>query len=213
MDELTDKQRDVLSRIIDRVNSTGLPPTLDELKEEFGFASKFAVVRHLEALAKKGFIERSNKARDIKILRGPDSEPLSIGKYIPSGEELLLPLIGTVTAGSPILAEENIERQITIPRYLVRSYAPCFVLRVQGYSMIRAGILDGDYVVVHSTNQAKNNDVVVALVGNEVTVKRLVTTGMQSYLKAENPQYNDIYPQEDWSIQGKVLALIRENVQ
>jgi len=213
MDELTDKQRAVLSRIIDRVNSTGLPPTLDELKEEFGFASKFAVVRHLEALAKKGFIERSNKARDIKILRGPDSEPLSIGKYIPSGEELLLPLIGTVTAGSPILAEENIERQITIPRYLVRSYAPCFVLRVQGYSMIRAGILDGDYVVVHSTNQAKNNDVVVALVGNEVTVKRLVTTGMQSYLKAENPQYNDIYPQEDWSIQGKVLALIRENVQ
>jgi repressor LexA len=79
--------------------------------------------------------------------------------------------------------------------------------------MIRAGILDSDLVIVESTNQAKNGDIIVALVGTEVTVKRLVTTGAQSYLKAENPQFDDIYPQEDWSIQGKVLALLRENVQ
>lgn len=213
MNELTDKQREVLNSIIDRINDTGVPPTLDEIKDEFGFASKFAVVRHLDALAKKGFIKRSNKARDIQILRGANREPLSVGKYLPTEEDMMLPLIGTVTAGTPIMAEENIEKHISVPRYLVRTGQPCFLLRVQGYSMIRAGILDGDYVIVQSTNQAQNNDIVVALVGNEVTVKRLVTTGQQSYLKAENPQYNDIYPQEDWSIQGKVLALIRERVQ
>ncbi len=213
MNELTDKQREILNSIIDRIHETGVPPTLDELKEEFGFASKFAVVRHLEALAKKGFIKRSNKARDIQILRGPNKEPVSVGKYLSTEDDLMLPLIGTVTAGTPILTEENIDRHMAVPRYLVRTSQACFMLRVQGYSMIRAGILDGDYVIVQSTNQAQNNDIVVALVGNEVTVKRLVTTGLQSYLKAENPQYADIYPQEDWSIQGKVLALIRERVQ
>ncbi len=212
MKDLTDKQRDVLSIIIDTINRSGLPPTLDELRERLKFASKFAVVRHLSALVKKGFIERSSKARDIRILRGPDNEPLSVGRYFPAGEEVQLPLIGTVTAGSPILAEENIDRYVTIPRSLLRSKQSCFLLRVQGYSMIRAGILDGDLVIVQSTAQAQNNDIVVALLGNEVTVKRLVSTGSQSYLKAENPQYADIYPQEDWSIQGKVLALIREKV-
>ena len=213
MKELTERQRDVLNLIIDRINRFGLPPTLDELTEALGLSSKFGVVRHLSALAKKGFIARSSKARDIRILRSPDYESLSAGGYFPSGEEMQLPLIGTVTAGSPILTEQNIERNITVPRYLVRNSQPCFVLRVQGYSMIRAGILDGDMLIIHSTKLAKNGDIVVALVGNEVTVKRLVTTGSQSYLKAENPQYEDIYPQEDWSIQGKVLALIRENVQ
>ena len=213
MKELTERQREVLNLIIDRTNRFGLPPTLEELKEALGVASKFGVVRHLSALVKKGFITRSNKARDIQILRGPDREPLTIAKYFPTGEELQLPLIGTVTAGAPILAEENIERHIVVPRYLVHSSQPCFVLRIQGYSMIRAGILDGDFVIVLSTYQAQNGDIVVALVGNEVTVKRLVTTGTQSYLKAENPQYEDIYPQEDWSIQGKVIALIREKVQ
>jgi len=213
MQEITERQREVLNLIIDRTNRYGLPPTLDELKEEMGIASKFGVVRHLAALVKKGYITRSNKARDIQVLRGPNKEPLSAGRYFPASEELQLPLIGTVTAGSPILAEENIERLITVPWYLVGSNQQCFVLRVQGYSMIRTGILDGDLVIVLSTNQANNGDIVVALVGDEVTVKRLVKTGTQSYLKAENPQYDDIYPQQDWSVQGKVLALIREKVQ
>jgi len=213
MKELTDRQSHVLQIIIDTINRTGLPPTLDELRDSLGVASKFAVVRHLSALVKKGFIARSSKARDIRVLRGPDNEPLSVGRYFPAGEELQLPLIGTVTAGSPIMAEENVDRHIAVPRYLVKTARPCFVLRVQGYSMIRAGILDGDLVLVQSTSQAQNGDIVVALVGNEVTVKRLVSTGTESYLKAENPQFEDIYPGEDWSVQGKVMALIRERVQ
>ncbi|MBN1154990.1 transcriptional repressor LexA [candidate division KSB1 bacterium] len=213
MQELTDRQQHVLRIIIDQIRRMGVPPTLDELKEKLGVSSKYGVVRHLGALVKKGYIVRSNKARDIRVLRGPDEEPYSLGQLLPKDDEYQLPLIGTVTAGAPIMAEENIDRYIAVPQYLIADSRSCFVLRVQGYSMIKAGILDGDLLIVRSTNQALNGDVVVALVGNEVTVKRLVTTGNQSYLKAENPQYDDIYPQEDWSIQGKVLALIRESVK
>ncbi|MBN2090639.1 transcriptional repressor LexA [candidate division KSB1 bacterium] len=211
--ELTDRQKQVLGIIMDRISRYGIPPTLDELKDDLGVASKFGIVRHLDALAEKGYITRSNKARDIRILRGTNKAPLSIEDYMPGEEEFQLPLIGIVTAGVPILAEQNIERMITIPKYLIYTKGTCFVLRVQGYSMIRAGIMDGDLVIVRSTNEANNGDIVVALVGNEVTVKRLVKTGSQSYLKAENPQFDDIYPREDWSVQGKVLALIREKVQ
>jgi len=213
MQDLTDRQQHVLRIIIDQIKRTGIPPTLDELRERLGISSKYGVVRHLGALVKKGYIERSSKARDIRVLRGPDKEPYSLGTLLLTDDEYQLPLIGTVTAGSPIMAEENIDQYVSIPRYLVSDKRSCFVLRVQGYSMIRAGILDGDLLIVRSTNQALNGDVVVALVGNEVTVKRLVKTGKLSYLKAENPQYNDIYPQQDWSIQGKVLALIRESVK
>jgi len=213
MQDLTDRQQHVLRIIIDQIKRTGIPPTLDELRERLGISSKYGVVRHLGALVKKGYIERSSKARDIRVLRGPDKEPYSLGTLLLTDDEYQLPLIGTVTAGSPIMAEENIDQYVSIPRYLVSDNRSCFVLRVQGYSMIRAGILDGDLLIVRSTNQALNGDVVVALVGNEVTVKRLVKTGKLSYLKAENPQYNDIYPQQDWSIQGKVLALIRESVK
>ncbi len=213
MDELTDRQRKVLQLIVDRMRRFGIPPTIDELKDELHISSKFGVVRHLEALAKKGYISRSHKARDIQVLRMPDEEAEFQASTVPSVDGVELPLIGTVTAGMPILAEENIEQHLTVPRHLVRIPQRSFMLRVQGYSMIQAGILDGDLVIVQATGDVKNGDIVVALVGNEVTVKRLVRTGMQSYLKAENPQYPDIYPQEDWSIQGKVIALIREVVQ
>lgn len=212
MQELTDRQQHVLRVIIDQIKRVGIPPTLDELKDILGVSSKYGVVRHLGALVKKGYIVRSNKARDIRVLRGPDKASYSLGRLLPQDEDYQLPLIGTVTAGAPIMAEENIDRYISVPRYLISDNQLCFMLRVQGYSMIKAGILDGDLLIVRSTNQASNGDIVVALVGNEVTVKRLVKTGRQSYLKAENPQYEDIYPREDWSIQGKVLALIRESV-
>lgn len=213
MNELTDRQKKVLKLIIGRINKFGIPPTVEELREELNIASKFGVIRHLDALVKKGYISRSNKARDIHVLQVPDDGVMPVGEYPTADSEIQLPLVGTVTAGTPILTEENVEKHITIPRYLMRSSKLSFILRVQGYSMIQAGIMDGDLVIVQSSNHANNGDIVVALVGNEVTVKRLVKTGTQSYLKAENPQFPDIYPQEDWSIQGKVVALIRETVQ
>lgn len=134
-------------------------------------------------------------------------------KNILANESILeLPVIGMVAAGTPVLTEENIERFIYVPNYLVQSKQPCFALRVHGDSMMNAGIFDGDLVIVQSTQLAKNGDIVVALIGNEVTVKRLVISEKQRYLKAENPAFSDIVPNEPWSLQGKVLALIREQI-
>ena len=177
-----------------------MPPTRAEIARELGFKSANAAEEHLRALQKKGVLELvPGASRGIQL---KDSLREQIG----------LPLVGRVAAGSPILAEEHIETHYRLDPSLFNP-KPHYLLRVHGMSMKDAGILDGDLVIVQYTQNIKNGDIVVALVGNEVTVKRLVRTGTQSYLKAENPQYPDIYPQEDWSIQGKVMALIREVVQ
>jgi len=211
MKELTEKQTEVLETITQKINGDGVPPTLEELREELGMGSKNAVLSHLDALVKKGYIERSNKARDIRVLKRLKRERTM--KNILANESILeLPVIGTVAAGTPVLTEENIERFIYVPNYLVQSKQPCFALRVHGDSMMNAGIFDGDLVIVQSTQLAKNGDIVVALIGNEVTVKRLVISEKQRYLKAENPAFSDIVPNEPWSLQGKVLALIREQI-
>ena len=211
MKKLTEKQARVLEIISQKIGGDGMPPTLDELREELGMSSKNAVLTHLKALVKKGYIQRSNKARDIRILKRLDQSE-DIDYNVGLSHELQLPLIGTVTAGSPVLTEENIERYVYVPHYLVNEKQPCFALHVRGDSMLNAGIYDGDLVIVQSTNQAKKGDIVVALIGNEVTVKRLMGSGKQRFLKAENPDYSDIRPKEPWSLQGKVLALIREQI-
>jgi len=211
MKELTEKQIQVLEIISQRIAADGFPPTLDELREELGMGSKNAVLSHLDALVKKGYIQRSNKARDIRILK-PLEEEHDREENFDFGQSFKLPLIGAVAAGAPVLTEENIEKFIYVPQYLVGSKQPCFALRVHGDSMMRAGIFDGDLVIVQSTHLAKNGDIVVALIGNEVTVKRLVMKENKRYLKAENPEYSDIHPEEPWSLQGRVTALIREQV-
>jgi repressor LexA len=211
MKKLTKKQNWVLQAITQKINGNGVPPTLEELREDLGMSSKNAVLSHLEALVKKGYIERSNKARDIRVLKRVDRER-AFDRNLAVGHEIEMPLIGTVAAGAPVLTEENIERFIYVPNYLVQSKQPCFALRVHGDSMMNAGIHDGDLVIVQSTQLAKSGDIVVALIGNEVTVKRLILKEKQRYLKAENPAFSDIHPDEPWSLQGKVLALIREQV-
>ncbi|MFZ5518746.1 MAG: transcriptional repressor LexA [Candidatus Zhuqueibacterota bacterium] len=211
MKELTEKQIQVLEIISQRIAEDGFPPTLDELREELGMGSKNAVLSHLDALVKKGYIQRSNKARDIRILK-PLEEEHDREENFDFGQSLKLPLIGAVAAGAPVLTEENIEKFIYVPQYLIGSKQPCFALRVRGDSMMRAGIFDGDLVIVQSTHLAKNGDIVVALIGNEVTVKRLILKDNQRFLKAENPEYSDIHPEEPWSLQGRVTALIREQV-
>lgn len=212
MKPLTEKQARVLEIISQKIDGFGMPPTLEELREDLGMGSKNAVLAHLEALVKKGYIERTSKARDIRVLKRMDHSK-DMDYEVEPGFGLQLPLVGTVTAGSPVLTEENIERYVYVPHYLVNEKQPCFALHVRGDSMVNAGIHDGDLVIVQSTNYAKNGDIVVALIGNEVTVKRLVDNGNDRFLKAENPQYSDIRPQEPWSLQGRVLALIREQVQ
>jgi repressor LexA len=204
MKGLTQRQKDVLEFISDYIGRFGYPPTFQEIADAFQIASKHGVVRHLVALERKGYITRSDTlARSIRIIHP---------QYAHSSDTVQLPLVGRVAAGFPVLAEENIEDYIMLPRSLVKSEGRYFALRVHGDSMVNAGILDGDTVIVQSTNTAKAGEIVVALVRDEVTVKRLVVRNDQKSLKAENPNYPDINPQMEWSIQGKVIGLIRDNI-
>ena len=148
-------------------------------------------------------MEKDSSARGLRII-DPEFKPNH-------SDESNVPLIGHVAAGFPILADENVERYVPVPRHLIKSEGRYYALRVRGDSMINAGIFDGDLVIVKANNVATPNDIVVALIGDEVTVKRFIVDGGMNYLKAENPAYHDIYPQEEWSIQGKVVGLIREN--
>ncbi len=207
MKGLTQRQRDVLQFISEYIGRLGYPPTFQEIADAFGIASKHGVVRHLVALERKGYITRSGTlARSIRIVN-PQYAPT-----LPS-DTIQLPLVGRVAAGFPILAEENIEDYIMLPRTLVKSEGRYFALRVHGDSMVNAGILDGDMVIVRSANVAQVGEIVVALVKDEVTVKRLVSQYNRKFLKAENPSYPDIHPKHEWSIQGKVIGLIRDNIQ
>ena len=142
MKALTDKQKNVLKLIADKLKEAGYPPTLQELADELGFSSKNAVLKHLTALEKKGYIgkRQGGAARGIRILE-------SLG-FLDGPDENSVPLVGTVAAGSPLLAEQNVERYLTIPKYLLPAKGDFFALRVQGDSMIDAGIFEDDLVVV-----------------------------------------------------------------
>ena len=206
MKGLTQRQQQVLEFIAAYLSERGYPPTYQEIADALGITSKQGVVRHLEALIRKGYLTKDDTtARSLRIV-APEYQPST------STEMVGLPLVGRVAAGFPILAEENIEETVAVPRRLIKREGRYFVLRVQGDSMVNAGILDGDLVVVHSTPTAPPGSIVVALVGGEVTVKRLVQEGNQRYLRAENPAYPDIVPEEEWQIQGRVVALIRDTV-
>lgn len=205
MDRLTEKQLEVLQLIYNYSKEYSYPPTIQELAMDMGVKSKNAIVKHLDALQKKGYISKdSSTARGIRIIRTDilvDKEELKTNE---------IPLIGSVAAGLPIMAIENIERHITIPDDFVKNNMIYYALRVQGESMIDAGIHDSDIVIVQQTNNARHNDIVVALIDEEATVKRIKKDSPIVYLKAENENYSDIYPKGDWSIQGRVVGLIRE---
>ena len=202
--KLTQRQEEILELISHYVTEKGYAPTYQELANDLNIKSKYAILKHIDSLVAKGYLMKDSSARTLRIIH-PD--------YLPETQnDVQLPLIGRVAAGYPILADENIERYVSIPRALIKSEGRYFALRVRGDSMIDAGIHDDDLVVVHSTQTAYHRDIVVALVNEEVTVNRLVKEQGPPYLKAENPQYADIYPEREWSIQGKVVGLIREMV-
>lgn len=203
MEGLTRRQGEVLDHIMRYISERGYPPTVQELADVMGLQSKNAIAKHLQALIQKGYIAHDSTARGIRVLHHPRGE---------SSDVMQVPVLGKVAAGFPILAVENISTHIPIPRQMIRQEGRYFVLRVNGDSMIQAGILDGDLVLVLATQNVRHGDIVVALIGDEVTVKRLIVQGSKKYLHAENPDYPDIYPQEEWSIQGKVVGLIREHI-
>jgi repressor LexA len=158
-DGLTPRQRQILDLIRRRIRETGYPPTRAEIAEAFGFRSVNAAVDHLKALARHGVIElQQGASRGIRLLEAAD-------------DELSLPVVGRVAAGSPILAEEHIEERHRVDPTLFRPRAD-YLLRVRGTSMRDAGILDGDLLAVHRAQEAQNGQIVVARLDDEVTVKR-----------------------------------------
>ncbi len=201
MNELTPKQKQLLDLLTDEIRSKGLPPSISEIARGLRLKSKNAVAKLLRALEEKGFIKRSGKARGIEVL-DPEGEPISRGLFS-------VPLLGRITAGLPMLAEEQIEDWLNLPASLIRGRKDVFLLKVQGMSMKDAGILNGDLVIVKQQKIADINDIVVALLDDEATVKRLVKKDSKFYLKAENKDYPNIYPEHEWSIQGKVIGVIR----
>jgi repressor LexA len=193
--KLTPRQQEILDFIKNSLEMLGAPPTRMEISHAFGFASPNAAEDHLKALAKKGAIVlEPGSARGIRLV-----------------EQLGLPLIGSVAAGSPILAVENVQGRYNFDAGLFSPRAD-FLLKVRGLSMIDAGILDGDLLAVHKTNQARDGQIVVARLDEEVTVKRLESSKGQIRLIAENPDFEPIVVDPDvvqFAIEGIAVGLIR----
>lgn len=198
---LTPRQQELLSYIIKQIREHSLPPSVSEMAEFMKVKSKNAVAKMLDTLEDGGYIKTNGKARGITVLN-------SLTESLEKGF-IKVPVLGRVQAGSPHLAEEQIEEWINLPQTLIRGRRDVFLLRVRGDSMINAGIYEGDLVIVRPTREAKNNDIVVALLNDEATVKRFIQIKNRAYLKAENPDYKNIYPKEEWMIQGKVVGVIR----
>lgn len=198
---LTPRQKELLDFIIKQVRDHNLPPSISEMATHLKVKSKNAVAKLLSALEEGNYIKTSGKARGITVLN-------SLKESLEKGF-IKVPVLGRVQAGSPHLAEEQIEEWINLPQTLVRGRRDVFLLRVRGESMINAGIYEGDLVIVRPTKEAKNNDIVVAMLHDEATVKRFIQIKNRAYLKAENPDYKDIYPKEEWMVQGKVVGVIR----
>ncbi len=201
MQRLTDRQREVLEGIHGIFKEKRYPPTVREIGERLGLRSSCTVQRHLEALERKGYIKRDRtKARSVEIVKAPDPTMIPV-PMVP------VPVIGRVAAGQPILATENIEEVFPLPRDIVKD-DQCFMLEVKGNSMIEAGIFDGDYVVVRQQPYADDGEIVVALLGDEATVKYLHRRRNKVYLDPANSEMKPIIA-DSVQIIGKVLMSIR----
>lgn len=204
MNKLSPRQQAILDYIEKNVHEKGYPPSVREIGEAVGLASSSTVHGHLSRLEKKGYIRRDpTKPRAIELLKHKNGSKIKI-------DTVMVPLVGKVTAGEPITAVENIEDYYPLPRKLVGDEQSAFLLSVQGDSMINAGILDGDYVVVRKQNTADNGDIVVAMTQEgEATVKRFYKEHDHIRLQPENDRLEPIRLSHV-TILGKVVSLIRE---
>jgi len=202
---LTARQREVLDTIREFATRKGYPPSIRELGRALGISSLRGVTIHLDALAKKGFIERESTSRSIRLLIAMDS----------ASNRISVPLLGSIAAGLPLLAVENVESYVPIPAEMASSAAELFALRVKGDSMIGDAILDGDTIIVRSQPSAATGEIVAALIGDEATVKRLDKSSRPARLLPSNPSYQPIVlrqaqdAREDVRILGKVIGLVR----
>lgn len=192
----SDKQMAILEFIRSEIESKGYPPSVREICAAVGLRSTSSVHAHLNSLERKGLIRRdSTKPRALELLDGSLAHAQTI------------PLVGKVTAGLPILAVENIEDYLVMPRYLL-SRDDMFALRVQGESMIEAGIFDGDIIILRRQETAENGDIVVAMIEDEATVKRIYFEKDRVRLQPENSAMEPIYAPEV-QVLGKLIALFR----
>lgn len=213
--KLTARQEQILNLIKDAIQNTGFPPTRAEIASELGFRSTNAAEEHLQALARKGVIEIApGTSRGIRLLESELSSHIT-GQQLTSAQSVFsqinLPLIGRVAAGSPILASEHIETSYQVDPALF-SAKPDFLLKVRGMSMRDAGILDGDLLAVKKTDTARNGQIIVARLGDDVTVKRYKKTGNSVELIPENPDYSTIKVnenEENFSLEGLAVGLMR----
>ncbi len=217
--KLTARQQQILDLIQTAIARTGAPPTRAEIAAELGFKSANAAEEHLQALARKGVIELvsgtsrgirlcGETVRNINAVRGTQ-----FSLPIPGLSQLTLPLIGRVAAGSPILAQEHVDQTYTVEGSLF-THKPDYLLKVRGMSMRDAGIMDGDLLAVQATREARSGQIIVARLGDDVTVKRLRRTGSAIELLPENPDYPVIRvePGESFEIEGLAVGLIRNTM-
>lgn len=224
---LTRKQHDLLHFINQRLGETGVPPSFDEMKDALDLKSKSGIHRLITALEERGFIRRlPHRARAIEVIKVPENMPRKRG-FVPEviegskgrsssspepirNEAASVPLVGRIAAGVPIEAIESQAQSVPVPPDMLRG-GEHFALEVRGDSMIEAGILDGDTVVIQRVDAAENGEIVVALVqDHEATLKRLRRRGGSIALEAENPAYETrIYRPEEVRIQGRLVGLVR----
>ena len=206
MDALTDRQSEILKLIRELTEVSGFPPTRAEIAERMGFRSVNAAEQHLRALEKKGAIEISSGAsRGIRVRDGRGASR--------AGRLLELPVIGRVAAGSPMLAQEHVQERYQVDPNLFTPRAD-YLLRVRGMSMRDAGILEGDLLAVHRTQEARTGQVVVARLADEVTVKRFRRRGHAVQLVPENPDFETIevdLRSEPLVIEGVAVGVIRND--
>jgi repressor LexA len=200
---ITEKQQIVFDFIESYQIEHGKSPTIREIREFLGVSSDNSVLKHLKALTDKGVIEKDDTPRGIKLFD-------SVRNRL-SSPSIKLPLLGFIPAGGPVMSEEYIQSWRGVSTEDVANPEKSFLLEVTGDSMQDAGILEGDLLIVDSSVEPKIGDIVVALVDNQNTVKKLMKDSSgKHYLKPENKNYSDIYPDHDLEIQGVVISLIRQ---
>ncbi|HSI58367.1 MAG TPA: transcriptional repressor LexA [Ideonella sp.] len=218
--KLTARQQQILDLVQSTIARTGSPPTRAEIATELGFRSPNAAEEHLQALARKGVIELlGGTSRGIRLptttLRAlNEARGKQYALPLPSLSQLSLPLVGRVAAGHPILAQEHIDQTYLLEASLFPS-RPDYLLKVKGMSMRDAGIVDGDLLAVQKTGEARNGQIVVARLADEVTVKRFHRTRSAIELLPENPEFQPIVVplgDEDFSIEGIAVGLVRQHM-
>jgi repressor LexA len=199
---LTERQSDILAFIQNEQREKGFTPSTREIQKHFGFASQTSVMQYLDALEKKGFLDRH--ARKARALITP-MQKVRITD---------VPIYGEIPAGMSVLAEQAAEGHLTLDIGSVNASenGRTFALRVRGDSMIGAHILDGDIVILEDRKDAQNGDIVAALIDGETTLKRYVMDHGRPYLKAENPDFPDLRPARELRIQGVMVSLVRKQI-